>query len=64
MMSSHKFKVGESVHFAAGLQHTPKARGYYEVVRLLPSDTRDYQYRIKSETDGHERVVRESELSS
>jgi len=60
---THKFKLGQSVHFAAGLQHTPKARGYYEVVRLLPSDTRDNQYRIKSEADGHERVVRESELS-
>lgn len=62
-MSSHKFKIGQSVHFAAGLQHMPKARGYYEVTRLLPSDTQDHQYRIRSEMDGHERVVREGELS-
>ena len=62
-MTIHKFQIGQTVHFAAGLQHVSKARGYYQIVRLLPSDTRDHQYRIKSETDGHERVVWESELS-
>jgi hypothetical protein len=62
-MILHKFKIGQSVHFAAGLQHAANARGYYEIVRLLPSDRVENQYRIKSSKDGHERVVRESELS-
>ncbi len=34
----------------------------YEVVRLLPSDGTDYQYRIKNPHEAFERVVRESQL--
>ncbi len=34
----------------------------YEVVRLLPSDGSDYQYRIKNPSEAFERVVRESQL--
>jgi hypothetical protein len=34
----------------------------YEVVRLLPSDGSDYQYRIKNRSEAFERVVRESQL--
>jgi hypothetical protein len=38
-------------------------RGTYRIVRLLPPDANANQYRIKSTVDGHERVVRESQLS-
>jgi hypothetical protein len=58
----HKFKVGQSVHFVGGLQYVTTVRGIYKIVRLLPSETKDCQYRIQSTTDGHERVVRESEI--
>lgn len=58
----HKFKVGQTVLFAGGPQYQTNVRGRYKVVRLLPSDTADRQYRIQNITDGHERVVRESEL--
>lgn len=34
----------------------------YEVVRLLPNDGSDYQYRIKNPSEAFERVVRESQL--
>jgi hypothetical protein len=34
----------------------------YEVVKLLPSDGADYQYRIKSSTEAFERVAKESQL--
>lgn len=61
-MTFHKFKVGQSVHFSGGLQYAATARGSYKIVRLLPSETSDCQYRIQSTKDGHERVVRESEL--
>jgi hypothetical protein len=39
-------------------------RGKYKVLRLLPSETRDLQYRVKHTEDGHERVVRESQLTA
>ena len=36
--------------------------GIYTVVRLLPNDSTDREYRIKNIRDGHERVVRESQI--
>jgi hypothetical protein len=38
------------------------ANGAYRVVKLLPSDGEDYQYRIKSATEAFERVAKESQL--
>lgn len=35
----------------------------FEIVRLLPSEHGNPQYRIKSLRDGHERVVTESDLA-
>src|ERR1700732_4562004 len=40
----------------AGRQRT------YEVIRLLPTDGDDCQYRIKSSTEAFERVAKESQL--
>ena len=51
----HKFTVGETVYFTA-------ASGTYEVIRLLPTDGDDCQYRIKSSTEAFERVAKESQL--
>jgi hypothetical protein len=34
----------------------------YQIVRLLPSDGDDYQYRIKSPSEAFERVAKESQL--
>ena len=62
-MADHKFTVGQSVQFSPAAIDTAAARGNYTIVRLLPSETRDLQYRVKSATDGHERVVRESQLA-
>ena len=36
--------------------------GVYEVVRLLPSDGDEQQYRVKSATEPHERVAKQSQL--
>jgi quercetin dioxygenase-like cupin family protein len=62
-MMQHKYKVGQIVHFSPNMSHAASARGSYEVVRLLPSETLDFQYRVKKSSDGQERVVKESELS-
>jgi len=64
VLAFHKFKVGQTVHFAGGLKYATNVRGTYKIVRLLPSESDDRQYRIQSAKDGHERVVRESELES
>jgi len=59
----HKFTVGETVYFTASNVARPAASGTYEVVRLLPTDGDDCQYRIKSSTEAFERVAKESQLN-
>jgi hypothetical protein len=58
----HKFTVGETVYFTASNVARPAATGTYEVIRLLPTDGDDCQYRIKSSTEAFERVAKESQL--
>jgi hypothetical protein len=60
---AHKYAVGQTVQFLTGPQDGNIPRGRYKVQRLLPSETRDMQYRVKHVLDGHERVVRESQLA-
>ena len=59
----HKYLVGETVYFTASNVARPAASGTYEVIRLLPTDGDDCQYRIKSSTEAFERVAKESQLS-
>jgi hypothetical protein len=59
----HKYSVGETVYFTASNVSRPAASGTYEVVRLLPTDGDDCQYRIKSSTEAFERVAKESQLA-
>ena len=61
-MSQHKFAVGQMVDFLPGPGGANVPRGKYKVQRLMPSETRDPQYRVKHAEDGHERVVLESQL--
>jgi hypothetical protein len=37
--------------------------GVYKITRLLPPEGDDFQYKIKSTAEPHERVVRESQLA-
>jgi hypothetical protein len=59
----HKFPVGATVYFTASNVSRPAAGGIYEIVRQLPTDGDDCQYRIKSSTEAFERVARESQLA-
>jgi hypothetical protein len=60
-MRLHKFKVGELVAFNPAVSRFVPG-GVYEVIKHLPSDG-EYEYRIKSTNEPHERVARESELT-
>lgn len=59
----HKYGVGETVHFTASNVARPAASGPYEIIRLLPIDGDDCQYRIKSTVESFERVAKESQLA-
>jgi len=37
--------------------------GVYQVTKQLPHDGHEFEYRIKSANEEHERVARESELT-
>jgi hypothetical protein len=64
-MVAHKFAVGQTVHFSPNRQerHQLSSQGRFKVVRLLPEEASVFQYRVKSQVDGHERVVREDQLT-
>jgi hypothetical protein len=62
LVDEHKFKVGQSVSFTSGPFGRGGANGIYKITQLLPPEGDDYQYRIKSATEPHERVVKESQL--
>lgn len=61
-LRSHKFHVGQTVFYTSSPISRPGATGSYKVVRLLPSDGEDYQYRIKHAGEAFERVAKESQL--
>jgi len=62
-MPAHKFTIGQVVHFSPDRQQESAARGRFKIVRLLPEAESVLQYRVKSQLDGHERVVREDQLA-
>jgi hypothetical protein len=63
-LRTHRFRVGETVLYTSSPITRPGANGTYKVVKLLPSDGDDYQYRIKNSDEAFERVARESQLET
>jgi hypothetical protein len=62
VLKSHKYQVGEMVYYTSPTFGRAAATGSYTVVKLLPSEGDDYQYRIKSSGEAFERVAKESQL--
>jgi hypothetical protein len=61
-LKAHKYHVGDTVYFTTASFGRAAANGSYTVVKLLPSEGDDYQYRIKSSGEAFERVAKESQL--
>jgi hypothetical protein len=61
-MTEHKFKTGQRVTLAASAMSRSAAGGSYVIIRPLPERGGEFEYRIKSVSEPHERVARESEL--
>ena len=61
-MTTHKFAVGEAVRFSPDRGQEYTGGELFEIVRLLPEAQDALQYRIKSQINGHERVVRQDQL--
>jgi len=63
-MTEHKFAIGQSVRFVGNAVNRLGSREGYVITRLLPSGGPEFEYRIKSATEPHERVARESQLDA
>ena len=62
MQHPHCFSVGQNVDLFLGKYGGNIPPGTYTVLRQLPNDAADREYRVRCQRDGHERVVRESQL--
>lgn len=61
-MKAHKYKVGDYVRIAARPAWSVPA-GRYQVIRQMPPEGDHNQYRVRFVDDGHERMVKENDLS-
>lgn len=61
-MSLHRFKVGQSVEYQGARLGVRTSSREYKIVRLLPAEGVDLQYRIKSPAETFERVAKERDL--
>jgi hypothetical protein len=62
-MPTHKFRVGQLVQLKPDVRRNIPG-GSYEITKQLPASGGEFEYRIKSMNEPHERVARESELRS
>ena len=60
IMSEHRYKVGSRVGLSR--QMSTARPGEYKVVRLLPPEGNDFQYRVRNKAENVERVVKEYQL--
>jgi hypothetical protein len=61
---THKFKLGQSVSLQSTMFNRDASSGACVVTRQLPERDGQFEYQIKSLSEPHERVVKESDLSS
>lgn len=62
-MAAHKFKIGQSVSFSPGRTSMSATARDYKIVRLLPAENGQPQYRIKGISEPFERTALETELT-
>lgn len=62
MQKPHGYIIGQRVELIPGRLDGYVPRGAYTIVRLLPNDAEDREYQVRHALDGHQRVVRESQL--
>jgi hypothetical protein len=62
-VAAHLYKVGQVVRYSPGRAVSVAAAREYKVVRQLPSESGQNQYRIKSVAEVFERIALERDLS-
>jgi hypothetical protein len=59
----HKYKIGQSVRYNSNVARRFGSNASFKIVKLLPREDGHQQYRIKSASESHERVAKESDLN-
>lgn len=62
-MATHRYKAGQDVYFSPPRGALQVASQRFKILRTLPVEGGEVQYRIKSAAENFERVAKESELS-
>lgn len=62
VLRTHKFSIGQNVRYTAGPLSRTGSSGPFKIVKLLPPEGDEQQYRIKSAGEAFERVAKESQL--
>jgi hypothetical protein len=62
VLKTHRYTLGQTVRYTAGPLNRESAGGTFKVVKLLPPDGDEHQYRIKNQGEAFERVAKESQL--
>jgi hypothetical protein len=59
----HRFELGQHVTVTVAMMSPAAPRGSYRITLKLPPQGGENMYRVKSDTEPHERVVGESKLT-
>ena len=62
-MPAHRFVIGQKVRFVPKMSQVGNRGETFVVIRQLPETGGVFQYHVKSEIDGHNRVAREDQLA-
>ncbi len=62
-MTTHKYKIGQSLRYTPHRMGGPQGPQSCKVIRLLPQEDGQPQYRVKCNDENVERVVKEFSLS-
>ncbi len=63
-MLKHKFAAGDVVSVLHQQVTRNIPQGPYKIVRVLPVNGLDLEYRAKSTVDGHERVLNDGQIGA
>jgi len=65
-MAEHKFKIGQNVFFRPKKSKLPSyaPSGPYRITKRFPAVDGEFEYAIRSVNESHERIARESDLTS
>lgn len=60
--TSHIFAVGQAVRRIGGSGNTPAHPDIFRITAMLPESLGSFRYRIRTESERHERVAAEDDL--